>query len=74
MIIVRIMGGLGNQMFQYAAGKRLSMSHNTELKLDLRYFKKSRHRRYLLDHFSVPDQVLPEISLEAGSCQRVDIN
>ena len=37
MIIVKLMGGLGNQMFQYAAGRRLAMKHNTILKLDLSF-------------------------------------
>lgn len=35
MIIVRIWGGLGNQMFQYAAARRLAHKHNTSLKLDI---------------------------------------
>lgn len=35
MIVVRLMGGLGNQMFQYAAGKRLATHHGTQLELDL---------------------------------------
>ncbi len=35
MICVRLMGGLGNQMFQYAAGRNLSLRHGTNLKLDL---------------------------------------
>lgn len=35
MIIVKLMGGLGNQMFQYAAGKALAAHHSTALKLDL---------------------------------------
>lgn len=38
MIIVKIQGGLGNQMFQYAAGKALAIKHNTELKLDINWF------------------------------------
>ena len=35
MIITRLTGGLGNQMFQYAFGRELSERHNTELKLDV---------------------------------------
>lgn len=34
MILIRLMGGLGNQMFQYAFGRRMSLIHNTELVLD----------------------------------------
>jgi len=34
MIIVNIKGGLGNQMFQYALGKHLTLKNNDELKLD----------------------------------------
>ena len=34
MIIVRLMGGLGNQLFQYATGRRLAEHHGTELLLD----------------------------------------
>jgi len=29
MIIVKLMGGLGNQMFQYAAARRLAEVHKT---------------------------------------------
>jgi hypothetical protein len=36
MVIVRLFGGLGNQMFQYAAGLRLARHHGTPFKLDLR--------------------------------------
>ena len=39
MIIVKIFGGLGNQMFQYAAGKVLAVKNNTELKLDINHYK-----------------------------------
>ncbi len=34
MIIVRLDGGLGNQLFQYATGRALAMRHGTELVLD----------------------------------------
>lgn len=35
MVIVQLRGGLGNQMFQYAAGRRLAVKHKTRLKMDL---------------------------------------
>ena len=37
MIIVKLQGGLGNQMFQYAAALRLARKHGVELKLDLTF-------------------------------------
>lgn len=35
MIIVQLKGGLGNQLFQYAAGLSLSMHHHVPLKVDI---------------------------------------
>jgi hypothetical protein len=40
MIIVNMMGGLGNQMFQYAAARHLAVIHNTRLKIDASHFYK----------------------------------
>ena len=37
MIIVKLMGGMGNQMFQYAMALRLATGHQTMLKLDLSF-------------------------------------
>lgn len=39
MIIAKLIGGLGNQMFQYAAGRSLAQARNTELKLDLSFLQ-----------------------------------
>ena len=35
MIITKLKGGLGNQLFQYATGKRLALDRNVPLKLDI---------------------------------------
>lgn len=53
------MGGLGNQMFQYAAGKALAMRHGVPLALDLSGFRASDPRNtprpFLLDRLLVPE-------------------
>jgi len=51
MIIVKLMGGLGNQMFQYAAGKSLAIRLGTNLKLDISGYKRDTLRNYSLDCF-----------------------
>jgi hypothetical protein len=53
IVVVRLIGGLGNQMFQYAAGRALALRHGAELKLDLSGFDAYRRRRYELDALSI---------------------
>jgi hypothetical protein len=38
MVIVKIYGGMANQLFQYAAGYALAIKHGVPLKLDISYF------------------------------------
>lgn len=38
MVIVRLWGGLGNQMFQYACGYAVAKRNNTDLLLDTRFY------------------------------------
>ena len=54
MIVGRLMGGLGNQMFQYAAARRLALRHAVPLRLDLTWFGRVPERRYALDRFNLP--------------------
>ncbi len=57
MIIVKLDGGLGNQFFQYAAGRRLAHKLGAELKFDMSIvehpFFKNHHGRYRLGEFNV---------------------
>ena len=46
MIISSIIGGLGNQMFQYAAGRTLAHLNNTFLKLDVSSFEENKLRSF----------------------------
>jgi len=61
MIIVKLKGGLGNQMFQYAHGRNLSYRGKTVLKLDKSFFKNTiwqriigvTSRKYELGEFNI---------------------
>ncbi|MFD0930369.1 alpha-1,2-fucosyltransferase [Methylophilus glucosoxydans] len=54
MVVVRLIGGLGNQLFQYAAGRALAENNLSELKLDLSgYQNYNLHNGYELNHFKI---------------------
>lgn len=56
MIIVKLIGGLGNQLFQYAAGRRLAHMHGTELKMDVSHLGNPAYhtvRHYELSPFRI---------------------
>jgi len=62
MILVRLMGGLGNQMFQYAFGKALALEFGVQLKLDISLLGEDElvenHvvRNYDLDVFNLQEE------------------
>jgi hypothetical protein len=55
MIISRLQGGLGNQMFQYALGRVLSLKNNTELGIDT---------TFLLDRTPIPNFTFRDYDLD----------
>ncbi len=52
MIIVKLMGGLGNQCFNMHWQRNLSLKNNTELVFDFERFKRGG-RQYCLDCFNL---------------------
>lgn len=52
-ITTRVIGGLGNQMFQYAAARALALKHGAEVRLDLSAFDTYTLRKYELGSFPI---------------------
>ncbi len=57
MIVVKIIGGLGNQLFQYAVARHIAQKHNSDLILDISAFTKYKLRNYSLYHFNINGKV-----------------
>ena len=58
MIVMNLMGGLGNQLFQYALGRHLSIKLNRPLALDISGFAADPLRNYRLDSFKITAQLV----------------
>jgi len=62
MIIIKLMGGLGNQLFQYAFGRSISLDLNHELFFELSHFdtdyaKSKKHDFYSLSLFNINENI-----------------
>jgi hypothetical protein len=77
MIITKLIGGNGNQMFQYSAGLLLSRFRGTELKLDINYLlDKSRryfrhqNRDYSLGMFNISGGIATDLEISKFTTPR----
>jgi hypothetical protein len=70
LVIVRLIGGLGNQMFQYAAGRALAVRSGAILKLDVSEFATDPKRQFELDVFAIHAVCAREIDLDALGVSR----
>jgi hypothetical protein len=66
MIVIKLKGGLGNQMFQYAYGRNIMLTQKKKVVFNISFFKDNKHntdtnRSFLLENFSIP----PEINFES---------
>lgn len=50
---VRLMSGLGNQLFQYAAGRRVADRTGTKLRFDISFFSSEPNREYALGDYRI---------------------
>jgi hypothetical protein len=60
MIIARIAGGLGNQMFQYAIAKSIAKKNSDIFKLDISFYPKQSLRKYELNLFNIEENIATE--------------
>jgi hypothetical protein len=56
VVVAHIIGGLGNQMFQYATARRLAYKRKAPLKLDIAELELDTLRTYSLNHLSISAQ------------------
>ncbi|WP_200847918.1 alpha-1,2-fucosyltransferase [Rhizobium sp. 18055] len=57
LVIVKLLGGLGNQMFQYATGRAVAHRLGVDLLVDVSSFAHYDLRRYELGDWSIPARV-----------------
>ncbi len=73
MVIVQLKGGLGNQLFQYAAALSLAVHHNTTVKVDVGHLGADEaiktFRNYELQYLLEPPEIatVEELKKVAGS-------
>lgn len=69
MVVARLHGGTGNQLFQYAAGRTLAERHGVELAFDTslldRKFDNVTPRSYALGSFRVSQRIATESEIDA---------
>lgn len=65
VVIARLIGGLGNQMFQYAAGRAVAERGGVPLLLDVSGFENYELRRYELGGFAISSGIANKAQLAA---------
>jgi hypothetical protein len=63
MVIIQLVGGLGNQMFQYAVARQLAYFRKTPLRLDISALHKDPLRSYRLGYFNITGKIATEIEI-----------
>ena len=65
MVIVQLIGGLGNQLFQYAFGKHMAELNKMELVLDTSPFRDFyKLHKYSLQHFDISAKIVDKAMIQ----------
>lgn len=64
MIVTRLIGGLGNQMFQYAVGRAISYRYGDKFKIDISGFNYYKLRDFRLDVFNIKGNFATQKDIE----------
>jgi len=73
MIITRLSGGLGNQLFQYAVGRHLAEINNAALKFDVSEYEEDGSGRHALEHFKIPQNFATDEEVEFLKRRKLDL-
>lgn len=65
MIVSKMIGGLGNQLFQYAIGRHLAIRNSTEFKIDVTGFRYYKLHKYSLQHFNLAAAIASDDEIDA---------
>lgn len=71
MVIVKLTGGLGNQLFQYSAARRISYLYNLPLKLDISEFVQYKLHNYSLMHLNIIEEIATQDEIAKFKPQNV---
>ena len=60
MVVIELQGGLGNQLFQYATARALSIERNDRLMIDKKAYENYKLHAYGLHHFNLVERFYKE--------------
>lgn len=63
MIIVKLSGGLGNQLFQYVLARYLSIKNKCQFKLDITGFETYKLHNYTLSNFNIVENIANRLEI-----------
>ncbi|MBP3346185.1 MAG: alpha-1,2-fucosyltransferase [Alphaproteobacteria bacterium] len=73
--VIKLWGGLGNQMFEYAFGRALALSRKTNVKFDYSWFEEvKRQNKVTIRHYELKAYNLTAPAADNAECQKLKHN